>query len=254
MKLPDLLEAQFDRRLNRFLVSTTLHGRPTLAHLANPGRLEELLTPGRKLWLARRETPGVTEFKVVAADLKGRRVYLESKMANSLFSEAVANRVLPEFRDMRIIKDEPRFGHSRLDFLLGPGRKALVEVKSCTLVKDGVALFPDAPTARGARQASDLARACEHGYEGWMVFIVQTTGVSNFSLNLEKDPLFAEALFAAVQSGVNVGCWMLAEETPPSEIFLGEHVPVRLKGTTHPDSLSSYRPRLLRLGPRRPSR
>ena len=41
-------------------------------------------------------------------------------------------------------------GRKRADFLLGRGdTRCLVEVKSVTLVEGGVALFPDAPTARG---------------------------------------------------------------------------------------------------------
>lgn len=42
----DLLE-----RANRFRVHIRVHGKEEAAHLANPGRLEELLVPGRRVWL-----------------------------------------------------------------------------------------------------------------------------------------------------------------------------------------------------------
>jgi sugar fermentation stimulation protein A len=229
LKLEDLLEASFERRLNRFLVSVKKDGQTTLAHLANPGRLGELLTPNRRLWLARRRGHGATEFKVVAADLEGVRVYLESRMANSLFREAVERRVIPEFRGLQVRRIEPRYRRSRFDFLLGPDRNVLIEVKSCTLVHDGVALFPDAPTRRGARQATDLAHSREDGFEGWIVFIVQRSDVSMFRVNRRNDPSFARALTEAVQSGVSLAAWRLGDDKSLTEIGLRDRIPIDLE-------------------------
>ncbi|NIM52319.1 MAG: hypothetical protein GTN62_13575 [Gemmatimonadales bacterium] len=38
-------------RPNRFLVRCRLDGGSVAAHLPDPGRLSELLVPGRRLWL-----------------------------------------------------------------------------------------------------------------------------------------------------------------------------------------------------------
>ncbi|MRR37752.1 hypothetical protein EG829_24505, partial [bacterium] len=49
-----LLKARFIRRPNRFLVVCDLDGKTVEAYLPNPGRLWELLFPGRILYLVRR--------------------------------------------------------------------------------------------------------------------------------------------------------------------------------------------------------
>ena len=46
-------------------------------------------------------------------------------------------------------------GKSRIDFVLDG---ILLEVKGCSLVKDGVALFPDAPTERGTRHVEEIIK------------------------------------------------------------------------------------------------
>ena len=59
------------------------------------------------------------------------------------------------------VRREVSFGRSRLDFLLeAPDRRpCLVEVKSVTLVLDGLGCFPDAVTLRGRRHLVELASA-----------------------------------------------------------------------------------------------
>ncbi|MGD8867437.1 MAG: hypothetical protein PVI01_07395, partial [Gemmatimonadales bacterium] len=57
MKLPGpLIEARFRDRPNRFLSIVELQGELLEAHLPDPGRLRELLTPGRRVWV--RPSPG----------------------------------------------------------------------------------------------------------------------------------------------------------------------------------------------------
>ena len=68
-----------------------------------------------------------------------------------------------------MIKPEFSYGHSRFDFFLANEREScLLEVKSSTLVKDGVAMFPDAVTERGRRHVNELVKekrkATEHAY------------------------------------------------------------------------------------------
>ena len=52
MKLPpNLVEATFVRRLNRFAANLEVDGREVMVHLANSGRLGELLRPGYRMLL-----------------------------------------------------------------------------------------------------------------------------------------------------------------------------------------------------------
>jgi sugar fermentation stimulation protein A len=81
---------------------------------------------------------------VIGVRLKDQIVTIDSRIPNILIREAFSAGSLQEFNGYRLVKSEPAFGSGRFDFLLDP--KYFMEVKSCTLVKDEVALFQDAPT------------------------------------------------------------------------------------------------------------
>ena len=78
----------------------------------------------------------------------------------------------------------------------------IVEVKSVTLCRDGVGLFPDAPTERGRRHLRELMRAAEYGYRAFGVFIAQRSDVEVISPNRETDPDFADTMKEAQDRGV----------------------------------------------------
>jgi sugar fermentation stimulation protein A len=102
----------------------------------------------------------------------------------------------------------------------------LLEVKSCTLVEDGVALFPDAMTLRGRRCIMDLARALSDGYRACMLFIIQRNDAHVFSPNYETDLKFGKALGEAATKGVEV--YAYSAEFAENVIMLRSTVPVRL--------------------------
>ena len=74
-----------------------------------------------------------------------------------------------------------------------PANECLVEVKSVTLVVDGVGLFPDSPTERGVKHLQTLMRAVAGGYRAAVVFIVQRPDASAFAANDPADPPLAAA-------------------------------------------------------------
>ncbi|MBX6378181.1 MAG: DNA/RNA nuclease SfsA [Clostridia bacterium] len=98
-------------------------------------------------------------------------------------------------------------GGVRLDFLLMPADEGvdppcLVETKSCNLVEEGVALFPDAPTLRGTRHLRELTRAVVAGCRAAVVWFVQRDDARVLRPHRGADPAFAEALATAVRAGV----------------------------------------------------
>jgi sugar fermentation stimulation protein A len=95
-------------------------------------------------------------------------------------------------------------GRSRFDFALRDlrGAETLVEVKSVTLVEDGVALFPDAPTVRGARHLSELEDYVRAGGRALVLFVVQRGDARAVAPNARTDPRFARALLSAARAGV----------------------------------------------------
>ena len=198
----DLIWARFLERTSRFTVIAERDGRLLDCFLANPGRLKELLVRGHSLLLRSATFGGSrkTGFDVIGVCLNGKVVTLDSRIPNALIEEALCAGSLREFLGYRVVRSEPAFGSGGFDFLLEP--KCFVEVKSCTLVKNGVALFPDAPTARGRRHLLEMIEALRQGYRCVIIFVVQRDDAMVFRPNSDTDPEFSKALQKACSSGV----------------------------------------------------
>ncbi len=209
------------------------------AYLPNPGRLQELLVEGAQVLLRRSGSPGrKTRYDLTGVKAGETWVSVDSRLPNALFREALEQRSLEEFRGYRIAREEVEFGGSRLDFLLQGEPPALVEVKSCTLVEEGVAKFPDAPTARGRRHLLELMEAKSAGYRSAVVFVIQRSDALAFAPNDATDAAFGEALREAAREGVEVlayRCSFNGREIRIAgrvEVLLGEIKPPR--GSTPP--------------------
>jgi sugar fermentation stimulation protein A len=215
------LEGKFLHRRDRFTAWVEVDRKPFLAHLPNPGRLGELLKPGAMVLLLEGEDPKrKTPFELSFIVSDGELVSLDSRLPNRIFGEAVEKRMLREFQGWRIARREPRIDRRRLDFQLvneADGRIRYVEVKSCTLVRDGVALFPDAPTERGRRHVEELMRMRRLGFESSIVFIVQRRA-EIFRVNASLDPRFADTLGRAEGEGVGIYAYRAAVNPQGYEI------------------------------------
>lgn len=227
-----LIQASFLRRLNRFALEADLEGRAVQAHLANSGRLGEILRPGALLYLSPRPASHRKTAYDVALARKGRTlISVDARLPNHLVAEAIEAGKLREFQGYESFKREVAESGSRLDFAFtgSEGRRCLVEVKSVTLVERGVALFPDAPTERGARHLDVLGRAASSGRtEALALFIVQRADARRFSPNREADPRFLEALRRAASCGVKVAAYTCRVTT--RGVALHEEIEVNFKG------------------------
>ena len=200
----DLVSASFVRRVNRFLALVNLCGRETGVHVANSGRLRELFVPGAEVWLKPAAAPGrktAYDLALVLAD--GVLVSADARLPNSLVAEAVAAGSLDWLTGPVKVTRESTFGESRFDLLLEDeaGRR-YVEVKSCTLVENGVGLFPDSPTTRGAKHLKTLAEAVAAGHSASVIFVAQRPDAHAFTTNDPADPDLAAAFQDAVGRGV----------------------------------------------------
>lgn len=198
------IEARFRSRPNRFLVRA-VRGREAIeAFLPNPGRLEELLRPGVPLRLIPAAGQNRSRrYDVLAVQADDRWVCIDTRLANDAVATALRRGSLPEFRSYRTIRREPRWRSGRFDFLLEDPGRCWLEVKTVSLVVDGLALFPDAPTVRGARHLRDLARLARTGDRAAVLFLV-VRQAERLAPNAAADPSFAEALRAAAEAGVEV--------------------------------------------------
>lgn len=229
MKLEGIITAgRFRERLNRFLALVDIAGVTHKVHVPTSGRMGEMLIPGSRVLV--REVKGqkrTTGYELVIGFDGDTCVSIDSRLPNKLVHEALENGSIEEFRSYRTIKAESVRGDSRMDFLLtGNEGQCLIEVKSVTLVVDGVALFPDAPTLRGTKHLKELTRARREGLEAAVVFVIQRGDALSFSPNRDTDPAFADVLDEASNSGVRIialQCFVDA-----SEVRLDGRVPVNL--------------------------
>lgn len=219
MRFPfESLAATFVDRPNRFLVLAQLRGTGEIvrAHCADPGRLRELLVPGGLIYVsesARRESSTTHDLRFAVHPQAGTLVSMDSRLSNRLFGEALSIGLFDRFRGYSQAHCEVQlpcsFGgpvRSRLDYRVEwpDGSACWVEVKSCTLVEEGVGLFPDAPTERGARHLRELAELQSRGYPAAFCFIVQRPDAGAVRAHRDRDPRFADALRDAAAAGVSV--------------------------------------------------
>jgi sugar fermentation stimulation protein A len=210
------VEAVFRSRPNRFLCNVIPAGGGELqAHVADPGRLRELLFPGNRVLVRRVKGKNrKTGYSLLAADRAGDWV-----LVNTMYHRRIAEALLgspqaspfPPVRNLQAEKSPDGFA-SRFDFLvtLEDETRVWLEVKGCTLAMDGVALFPDAPTARGRKHLEELTRLKESGEEAMVMFLVFAGGVDRLEANGDTDPGFAAALRDAVDAGVGAAAVRLA--------------------------------------------
>ncbi len=222
----ELIEAQFIRRLNRFACLVEVEGRQELAHLPNSGRMRELLYPGASVLLRPEAGLRKTAFDLVMVRHGPGLISVDARLPATMLVEALGDGRLRELGEFHTLRREVRFGTSRLDLLgHGPGGPCLIEAKSVTLVREGVALFPDAPTSRGARHLEALRQATEEGYRAAAVFVIQREDARAFSPFEEADPAFASAL-RAVSPAVLTFAYTC--RVSPQEISILGSVPVVL--------------------------
>ncbi|MBN2336718.1 DNA/RNA nuclease SfsA [Candidatus Bathyarchaeota archaeon] len=222
-----LIEATLRERPNRFLGVVDIDGGEEQCFIPNPGRMHELMVPGTTVYLLeKRGEHRKTGYDMTLVNYQGVLVCIDSRLPNRLLAEAVSQRLLPVFEGFTVKKTEPVFHDSRLDLLLSDGeRQTLVECKSCTLVEDRLALFPDAPTKRGARHMRTLVKALGHGRAA-VVFVIQRYDADEFRPNDSMDPEFGESLRYAASSGVEVYAFSTDVSLRGAEIL--RRLPVRL--------------------------
>ena len=205
-------EGVFLSRPNRFIAYVKVDGREEKCHVKNTGRCRELLVPGCKVYLEESENPNrSTRFDLVATEKKigdsSILINMDSHAPNSVVEEWLRKGEL--FGEKIEVKREVTYSDSRFDFSITDesGRISFLEVKGCTLEKNGVVMFPDAPTERGVKHVKELIKAKKEGYGAYILILVQMCGAKYFVPNWDTHPAFGEALREAERNGVVILCY-----------------------------------------------
>ena len=194
MRYSNTKTARFLSRPNRFVAMVAIDGKAEAVHVKNTGRCRELLIPGCRVYVQHQPSPTrKTAYDLIAVEKGERLLNMDANAPNRIFGEYVrAGRFL---REWPVIRPETTHGDSRFDFYLeSPGHRLFAEVKGVTLEDDGVMRFPDAPTERGVKHLEELTACMAEGYEAYVCFVIQMTGMKDFAPNDATHPAFGEAL------------------------------------------------------------
>ena len=231
-------KALFMDRPNRFIAHVQLDGKTETVHVKNTGRCQELLLPEATVYLEESENPlRKTKFDLIAVEkTAGSRekllINMDSQAPNKVAAEWIGQNK-KYFPDLKLLKAEYSLGDSRFDFYAeyndksGTSHKMLIEVKGCTLERDGVALFPDAPTLRGLKHVRELTALTKRGqYESMILLIIQMTGCKYFTPNRQTHADFANALKEAEKAGVKI--LAIECQVQPDSLEAKDEIEVRL--------------------------
>lgn len=206
----ELKKMTFVERPNRFILHCLNEETNQLerVHLADPGRLMELLIEGVTIYVLPSMNPNrKTKWTAVYVESNGILVSINTTYPNKLVESILKKAIVEELSVYRWVKSEYTYGSSRWDFLLEDGEKnqLLLEVKSVTLAKDGIGMFPDAITKRGSKHVQELTAIAKEGtFKTAILFVVQRGDVEIVTGAAEIDPVFAKNLEEAAKAGVQL--------------------------------------------------
>lgn len=223
-----LLPGVLLRRYKRFLADVRLEdGTELTVHCPNPGAMTGTAESGWRVLISRSPREGRKLSHTLELVHNGRCwIGVNSAMANAVVGHALQAGRLPALQGYPEVRREVAYGTgSRVDFLLsGPKGLCYLEVKSVTLVVNGLYAFPDAVTARGLKHLKELEAVVRAGHRAALLFLIQRSdGGDGFRAAGEIDPAYARALDSAARSGVEV--LPRLTEIGPEGIVLAGSVP-----------------------------
>ncbi len=228
---PELHKGVLIKRYKRFLADVRLEdGNFVTAHCANSGSMRECSESGRPVFLSFHDNPRrKLKYTWEIIDMGGSLVGVNTQVPNRLVYESVKNGVIPELAGYDAVRREKTtIEKSRIDLFLtgGSGRECFVEVKNCTMVRNGLAAFPDAVTKRGLKHLVTLQKLVRDGYRCVMFYLIQRPDASVFEPADFIHPEYGSELRKAFAAGVEAISYDVT--ITMKSIVLNRKIPVRL--------------------------
>ena len=228
-QLPPLITGRLIKRYKRFMADVELDtGETVVAHCPNSGSMKGCAVPGSKVWLSKSDNPKrklkYTWELILTPDTM---IGINTQIPNKLVKQSIENNLIQELSGYDRVKAEVKTSdHTRLDLLLekDSGEKCYVEIKNCTMVEDGIAMFPDAVTTRGQKHLEELEYLVSLGHRGVIFYLIQRMDALSFQPADMIDPTYAEKLKKAVLNGVEIITRDTIVDT--KVISIGKSIPV----------------------------
>lgn len=236
-----LVSGRFLRREKRFFIHAVLDdGREVVAHTNNTGRMTGCLAEGARVWLSPAANPerklkwSLEIVEAAARDKEGIdlqvAVGVNTALANKLVAEAIGDGLIPELDGFDSLRTEVPYGSrkSRIDLLLEKADERIwVEVKNVSLVENGHARFPDAPSERGRKHLLELQEMAEAGDRAVLVFCIQRGDAVSVGPADDIDPDYGRLVRQVQAAGVRfIG---VSARVEPQGISLQKLVPVDVR-------------------------
>lgn len=230
-QLPPLIKGILIRRYKRFLADIELEtGKTVTAHCPNSGSMKGCAIPGSPVWLSESDNPK-RKYKYTWELIKVPEtlIGINTLVPNKLVKQAIENNLIDELSGYTRVKAEVKTSsHTRLDLLLEDeeNQKCYVEIKNCTLVEGGMAMFPDAVTTRGQKHLDELEHLVSQGHRGVIFYLIQRMDAKAFKPAEMIDKVYAETLKKVVKNGVEI---ITRDTRITTEVIrVGQALPVHL--------------------------
>ena len=208
-ELPRLIQGKLVKRYKRFLADIELEtGEIVIAHCANSGSMRGCATPKDSVWISQSDNPKrKLKYTWELIQSKDSMIGVNTQVPNKLVKASIENGLIAELKEYtRVTAEVKTSDHTRLDLLLenGAGNKCYVEIKNCTLVEEGVAMFPDAVTTRGQKHLDELVDLKRQGHRAVIFYLIQRMDARVFTPAAMIDKVYTQKLHHAVENGVEI--------------------------------------------------
>lgn len=232
---PSLRPGILIQRYKRFLADVGLDdGTTVTAHCPNSGSMLGCSQPGSRVLMSWSDSPTrKLPWTLELLEADGAWACVNTMRPNQVVAEAFAEGRIPGFHGYGNLRREVRYGKgSRVDILLqGTAGRCYVEVKSVNLVRDRVAYFPDAVTARGTKHLVELGEILEEEQESGsraVLFYLVCRGDADVVRPADRiDEEYGRTLRRVASEGVEVMAWGC--EVDPGGLSLARALEVDLQ-------------------------
>ena len=201
------------KRYKRFFVDIQLSDKTITAHCPNPGSMLKLLHKGNRVWITKsKNEKRKLQYTLQIIKIGKIKFCINTHVTNKIVKEALEKKLIDELTEYNLVRPEKKFGsNTRFDFLLynsKKDKKAFLEVKSVSLKRDEYhAEFPDAVTTRGKKHLQSLVEANKHGYESYLMFLIQIEKCRSFGIASDIDPEYYKFFKDALKKNIKVLCY-----------------------------------------------
>ncbi len=208
-ELPVLIQGKLIRRYKRFLADVELEdGEIVIAHCPNSGSMKGCAEPGSPVWISQSDNPKrKLKYTWELIKTNDSMIGVNTMVPNRLVKASIENGLVEELKMFTKVQAEVKTSdHTRLDLKLEDekGQACYVEIKNCTMVEEGVAMFPDAVTTRGQKHLDELVMLKKQGHRAVIFYLIQRTDARFFTPAAMIDKVYAQKLNHAVENGVEI--------------------------------------------------